>query len=504
MSYEPQEIYLKIFDRTQSPAYMDWLAARYGVSAGAKQKTDEGNKQAQEHARVYLDMGCAAGHTILALAPLYPQINFIGLDFNTTHIAQANTEAERLKLSNTRFICADFRHLPALPQADYIVVRGIYSWLSSEVKDALDLALSNLAAPGALIKLHYSVRPGALVRESIGHLLQGLPGERTPAEGRAMMELLTSDAEVWQKQFTPVTEILKNMTSERDEMWWHDFLNEDFKAECAHDVINRLQSKGIKYVAATAMERNLTKVLVTDKVAQFAEGLPAARAQTLFDHVTSNSSRDDLFVREPVQLSSPEFDTELRYGLVQPALKLSLPHQTVHGQIRYQNPDCLQLVEALARKPLNYQQLLQAVPTMAQSTVNFWLDMLMAGGKIGPFLSEAQAGSADRERLRRINRARLKMAIESFGHKTQTPLLAAEYGNCLVAGWFESLVLYYFRQRKQSACWKTMLQHIHKARMGFPGPDGKPAPNQLAAFKHELDKLEESYLARMPYWGIEV
>jgi hypothetical protein len=74
---------------------------------------------------LYLDLGCAAGHTILALAPLYPKVCFVGVDLNPHHIQQAQAEATRLHLTNTRFLEVDVRALPAvLPAAHITVVRS--------------------------------------------------------------------------------------------------------------------------------------------------------------------------------------------------------------------------------------------------------------------------------------------------------------------------------------------------------------------------------------------
>lgn len=45
--------------------------------------------------------------------------------------------------------------------------------------------------------------------------------------------------------------------------------------------------------------------------------------------------------------------------------------------------------------------------------------------------------------------------------------MAVEMGNCLEAGWFESLVLAPFAERGKPAVQRLLLERIHAARIGF-------------------------------------
>ena len=82
--------------------------------------------------------------------------------------------------------------------------------------------------------------------------------------------------------------------------------------------------------------------------------------------------------------------------------------------------------------------------------------------------------------------------------------MAVEMGNCLEAGWFESLLLAPFAERGNPAIQRRLLERIHAARIGFRAADGKAAPDQLAALRRELARLEATDIPRMGYWGIDV
>jgi SAM-dependent methyltransferase len=497
MAYERGTTYSNIFDHAQAPLFMAMLARRHGIAAPAP---------AAGSPPVYLDLGCAAGHTILALAPLYPAISFIGLDFNPAHISAAKAEADQLTLSNTLFLEADFRSPPAdLPPAQWQVVNGIYSWLDAETKAALELLLTQLAAPACLLKLHYLVRPGACLRQGLMTLLRSaLPPEPLPDQGRALAAELLDDIQPLQACFSQARTALEAMAGESDAAWRHDIFNVDFQIEAAHEVMQRLNQRGFSFLASSSQVKNLPAILVSPPMVQRLAGLPRFQAQTLLDHLTANASRDDLFVREPAQAVAPGFSGLWRFGMLRPPERLSEPYQTVRGQVIFERDDCRRLLIALAERPLSWDELCAALPGDTPANLSFWLDLLLAAGHVGPFLPAADVAAIDRQRLRRINRQRLQQAAAHLSAQTVTPLLAAEIGNCLEAGWFESLVLAHFADRDKPAVQRRLLERIHAARIGFRAADGKAAPDQLAALRRELARLEATYIPLMGYWGIDV
>ncbi len=500
MAYEIESSYRRIFDQSQSPIFLDMLAVRHGAD---RQHFDYSDRPSD---KTYLDFGCAQGHTILALAPLYPSIDFIGIDFNPRHISEANEEANRLGLTNTRFYQADFRSLPTdLPKADYLIARGIYSWLSSEVKQGLENAFTVLSKPSCLLKLHYSVRPGALFRESAMAAINLAIGKaNTPNAGKKFLLQLIEEAPAFTGYFSAGHQGIEAMLKEPEETWRHDILNRDYRVEYANDVITRIEKHGFQYVGSTHYLKNFPRILVSDKFLPQLNDLPSADAQTLIDHLTSNGGRDDVFIRQPYVGGQSHYNTGLRYGLIVPEQKMAAPLQTVRGQVVFTREDCQSIIAALSKAALTFGELRSVVPSVSERNLVFWLDMLIAGNRVGPFLPVKSAKTVDRSRLRKINQERIDFSMKTFSEKTNTPLLAAEYGNCLVAGWFETLVLQNFKNRREIVFQREMLKIIHDAKIGFSSPDGQPAKDQLAAFQNELEKLEKNYLSKMEYWGIEV
>lgn len=473
---------------------MAMLAQRYGVAL-------------ERERSLYLDLGCAAGHTVLALAPLYPGVRFLGIDLNPDHVAAGREEAAKLACDNVEFVEADFSCLPdGLQPASYTVVRGTYNWLAPEVKRALESSLARLCAPGGVLKLHHIVRPGAMLREAwLGVLHAAMGDSPSPAEGRALLRQLVQEAGPLQKLSAAAQQVVEAMLADSDEGWSHDILNRQFLPERFDEVSDRLAQHGFSWLCSSSHSRNLPAILVSPAMVAHLATLSPPRAQTLLDHLTANGSRDDLFVRQPqVNAASRGFDGEMRFGILQPTQNLREPFQTVRGQVLFERADCVEILRILALEPLTWFDLQSRLPQLDAQTISSWLDMLIAAGRVIPFLPSDRVACIDRERVRQVNRRRIHEALNHLSPTLKIPLLAVEVGNCLEAGWFEVLVLAHFEDRERPQTQRRMLELMHGAGIRFRSPDGGVDPNQLAALQRELARLEQTHIARMPYWGIAV
>ncbi|MDJ0845853.1 tRNA (guanosine(46)-N7)-methyltransferase TrmB [Crocosphaera sp.] len=53
---------------------------------------------------LHLDIGCGRGKFLLQMAPLYPHINFLGVEIREPLVIEANEQRDRLQLSNLHFL----------------------------------------------------------------------------------------------------------------------------------------------------------------------------------------------------------------------------------------------------------------------------------------------------------------------------------------------------------------------------------------------------------------
>ncbi len=53
---------------------------------------------------LHLDIGCGRGKFLLKMAPLYPDVNFLGIEIREPLVTEANQQGDRLQLSNLHFL----------------------------------------------------------------------------------------------------------------------------------------------------------------------------------------------------------------------------------------------------------------------------------------------------------------------------------------------------------------------------------------------------------------
>src|SRR5690606_10327780 len=109
----------------------------------------------------WCEIGCGSGVGLVILAAANPATSFHGIDVNPVHIEQARSLADQAGVTNVRFHCADLRNIGDMPEFDYIIAHGIYSWVSPEVREAIRWFIGGHLKADGVALLHYLTLPGA-------------------------------------------------------------------------------------------------------------------------------------------------------------------------------------------------------------------------------------------------------------------------------------------------------------------------------------------------------
>lgn len=144
-----------------------------------------------------LELGCAAGEHLIALAARYPQARFIGIETDRAQVEQANRSIETLGLTNIAVARAEFasmQHAGEGEPFDYIICGGAYSLASDAERAALlRLCHEHLAGDGVAY-FGYDTYPGWKAREVLGEAMRfharatSDPRDRL-SRARSMLEL---------------------------------------------------------------------------------------------------------------------------------------------------------------------------------------------------------------------------------------------------------------------------------------------------------------------------
>src|SRR5439155_10570920 len=102
------------------------------------------------------------GVTAAILAATHPCGVFHGIDAMPAHIDHARRLAAAAAIPNLQLQAVDFAAAIdlELPQFDYIVAHGVYSWIGLEAQDALRRFIDRRLKPGGLAYLSYNAMPG--------------------------------------------------------------------------------------------------------------------------------------------------------------------------------------------------------------------------------------------------------------------------------------------------------------------------------------------------------
>lgn len=147
-----------------------------------------------DSARV-LAIGCGDGAGLLPFALAHPQAQAVGLDASEALVAQGSAAAQRLGVANLKLYVGEAADIGTqLGQFDYIIVTGLYSYLTAPAQQALLQACAQLLTPRGILYLDCHVYPGAksleVVRDAIllhGHAAQN--GDELRQSARAALSL---------------------------------------------------------------------------------------------------------------------------------------------------------------------------------------------------------------------------------------------------------------------------------------------------------------------------
>ncbi|HMF12464.1 MAG TPA: methyltransferase regulatory domain-containing protein [Gemmataceae bacterium] len=108
-----------------------------------------------------LEIGCASGVNLMAMAQYLPESWFVGIDLSPVQIAAGRELAAAAGLANVALHARAVEDLPAdAGEFDYVLCHGVYSWVPSRVQSELLAAVKRHLAPGGVGYISYNTLPG--------------------------------------------------------------------------------------------------------------------------------------------------------------------------------------------------------------------------------------------------------------------------------------------------------------------------------------------------------
>ena len=221
-----------------------------------------------------LELGCGTGINCLAMAQLFPDAEFIGVDSSPKQIEAGREMLAATNLGNLRLIGEDFSQLEDLGKFDYILTHGIYSWVPPEVKDAIFRISSENLNPDGIAYVSYNCLPGWRMRGALRDMMIMHTGALTNilekvAQAKALLKFLAESCEEETSYGKYLRQELEMLTNADDAYIAHEFLENDNDPVYFTDFLK------------AAAKHNLGYLGDAEPATMIVDNLPPQAAQTL-------------------------------------------------------------------------------------------------------------------------------------------------------------------------------------------------------------------------------
>ncbi len=204
-----------------------------------------------------LELGCARGANLLAMAVDLPGASFVGVDLSERQIAEGSAVATRVGLANVRLLARSLTALDDLaPNSfDYVVCHGVYSWVPVAVRDAIFAVCARVLAPQGVAYVSFNTLPGWSVGRTVrDYLALHVPGDAEPkrrvAAARDLLKTLVTglSATVSDPGATALRAEAETLATVHDAYLFHEYLEEVNDPVYFHDFAMAARGHGLEHL----------------------------------------------------------------------------------------------------------------------------------------------------------------------------------------------------------------------------------------------------------------
>lgn len=441
--------------RELSPAWINYVAALNGCQP-----------RSLENSFTYVELGCGLGRSVTHLAAAFPRAQFVGVDFNPAHIDSAQRYADMLGVANVRFLEQGFEDLVGeengrrldLPQADFISLHGVYSWIGAAARQAVQRFIYERLKPGGFVYNSYNCLPGwaaeAPLRRLMVELGKGRAGSSSVQLGHALAQMgELGKFDMGYLGRTPAAKRSLEQYHNRPANYLvHEMLNADWNLFYSADVADEMAAAKLDFLGSATLAENRLELLVPEKAAAFISSQPDGRLRQLIqDFLINQRFRRDVFVRGHARLSEADTRHNLEAQIVlalKPLVGMEPKIRLPRGSASMDQDFLNSLGEILRKGSLSLADL--GRQTIKGTKIDDFLRLtaiLMAGNVLAPAVQAYKVPKEfdGRSRLRLVGSAnhallRLAAARESAMVKTR-PLISSTYGGVIPIGMVNAVIL---------------------------------------------------------------
>jgi len=228
-----------------------------------------------EQCRV-LELGCASGNNLIAMAQAMPDSQFIGIDLSKRQVEYGQNNIRYLGLKNITLKQMNIMAIDhQLGMFDYIVAHGVYSWVPPPVQDKLlQICHDNLVHQGVAY-VSYNIYPGwyinGMVREMmLYHTQQFATSPEKIEQARALINFLVESTQDDNDFYSSALKTkLDSLNQKPDSYLLHEHLEENNIPTFFYQFIEQAEKHQLQYLSDTELS------------IMFAANFPRKIAETL-------------------------------------------------------------------------------------------------------------------------------------------------------------------------------------------------------------------------------
>jgi methyltransferase-like protein/trans-aconitate methyltransferase len=259
-----------------------------------------------------LELGCARGDNLVAMASTLPEAHFYGIDYSPVQIEQGREMVRALGLTNVELSCQSVTDFDGTGGPfDYIIAHGLLSWIPDDVQTAvLDLIAHHLS-PRGIAYISYNTLPGWNARTTVRDLMRfHSAGIEDPIEkvhaARAALDFVVSNA-TNPALLTVLKDVAEEIRDQEDWYIFHEWLARDNTAFYFVDFVAMCDQFGLDYLGDSA----ISLMLLSNYGDVIREGLTPignqVKTEQYLDFFANRTFRQSLMRRRDVaELPKPD------------------------------------------------------------------------------------------------------------------------------------------------------------------------------------------------------
>ncbi|WP_321959179.1 class I SAM-dependent methyltransferase [Burkholderia cenocepacia] len=307
----------------------------------------------------YLELGFGQGLSINIHASAN-EGSYWGVDFNAIHASGAKRMAAASE-ANIHIFNESFRDFSArsdLPEFDFIVLHGVWSWISDENRAFIVDIINRRLRVGGIVYVSYNCFPGWApiipVRELMTLYMR--KSGRASESDAVVSDAISFAREVLKSQSTylagnPVAAHHLDTLGDDYKYIAHEYLNSEWEITTLERVANQLAGAQLNFVASTRMLENIDAFCVDEAGKRLLDEIrdPVTRVSVM-DYMMNARFRCDVFAKGALPVFPAEHRENwkgMRFTLVVPKGEIPSKIKVPRGEVDFFDSPLSAVSEAL-------------------------------------------------------------------------------------------------------------------------------------------------------------